>query len=209
MPLWIFTLGKQLLVDAKIRIPYVNLIVSLVLLTITIGMGILIQIIRPNWADKLKKMLKPFTAVLMTCVIIGGTWINLYAILLMTWSVVIAGLSVALGGYFTGAVMAMIFGLGRRQVIAVSIETALQNPGIAFVLLQLSLDQPEADLAAIPIMGQLFMTGIPLWITFLIYTIARKIMNRIQTQEFKENMDHDKNSKIVVQEKSFTELNTV
>lgn len=206
MPLWIFTLGNQLLKDAKVKIPYFNLLISLSFLSLCLTIGLLLQKFQPKVAAFLRKLLKPFTAVLMTCVIIGGTYISFYFVKLLTLKVIAAGLSVALGGYICGAVVALIAGLNRKQVIACSIETALQNPGIAFVLLQLSLDQPESDLAAVPVIGQLFMTGIPLWITFLIYFTIKKVLQRIRTKQFEDNMEvTEKNSNIVMREQSFKE----
>lgn len=85
---------------------------------------------------------------------------------------------VTAGGYVLGAIAAGVFRLTAPQIIAVSIETALQNPSIAFVLLQLSLDQPEADLTAIPIVAQLFMTGIPMWLVYLAYVITKRVRRR-------------------------------
>ena len=40
--------------------------------------------------------------------------------------------------------------LKPSQITAVSIETAFQNGGIAFVLLKISLPEPYGDLAAVP-----------------------------------------------------------
>ena len=213
MPLWIYTLGKQLLEDANVKnvkIPYSNLMGSLVTLSFTLTIGVLIRNYTPKLAEFLKKLLKPFTVVLLTIAVIGGTFVSLYVLPLMTWKVVLAGLSVALGGYFVGAVVAIACQLKREQVIAVSIETALQNPGVAFVMLQLSLDQPEAGLAAVPVIGQLFMTGIPLWITFLVYTIVKKTMTRIHGQKIAENMDFpDKTESVVIKEKNLHEFQPV
>lgn len=188
MPLWIFTLGRQLLIDAQVKIPYVNLMSSLLFLTLSLSIGIVIQKKKPKWAQFLRKLLKPCTAIVLFTVIVGGTYLSLYVFTFMTWEVIVAGLSVALGGYLTGAIVAAICGLPRKQIIAVSIETALQNPGIAFILLQLSLGQPEADLSAIPIVGQLFMTGIPLWITYLLYMSVKKCVSYWTRKEIEDKM---------------------
>lgn len=79
--------------------------------------------------------------------------------------------------------MAVLFNLNRNQIVAVSIETALQNPGVAFVLLTLSLKQPDSDLAAIPVVAQLFMTGIPMWITYLFYFCIKNLKKRIRKRK--------------------------
>ena len=45
------------------------------------------------------------------------------------------------------------------QITAVSIETAFQNGGIAFILLRLSLPEPFGDLASVAPVAQLMITG--------------------------------------------------
>jgi sodium/bile acid cotransporter 3/5 len=180
MPLWIFTLGREMLREANVRIPYINLTVSLVSLTLTLAIGLAIQKYKPVLAAFLKKIMKPLTAVIMTIVIIGGSLMSLYIIPHLSWNIVAAGLSCAMAGYVLGAVVAALFNLNRNQIVAVSIETALQNPGVAFVLLTLSLKQPDSDLAAIPVVAQLFMTGIPMWITYLFYFCIKSLKKRIR-----------------------------
>lgn len=61
---------------------------------------------------------------------------------MITWRMVVAGLLVAISGYAFGAIFARVMCLPKSQIIAVSIETALQNPGVAFILLKLSLESP-------------------------------------------------------------------
>lgn len=45
------------------------------------------------------------------------------------------------------------------QITAVSIETAFQNGGIAFILLKVSLGAPYGDLASVAPVAQLMITG--------------------------------------------------
>lgn len=68
---------------------------------------------------------------------------------MITWRMLIAGAIVALAGYIIGALSAIAFKLKRDQIIAISIETAYQNGGVSFILLLLSLQQPDADIAGI------------------------------------------------------------
>lgn len=71
-----------------------------------------------------------------------GTLNSYKVMMLMTWQMVLAGMLVMASGYTFGAIFAKVMCLSKKQVIAVSIETALQNPGVAFVLLKLSLESP-------------------------------------------------------------------
>jgi sodium/bile acid cotransporter 3/5 len=180
MPFWMFVLGKEIITinNAKVNIPYANLAFSLIGMTIPLAIGLLIQKRKPDWAQRSRKIIRPFTVVLLVIAIGGGLYVNFHLLKLFTWSVIAAGMSVAWGGYIFGALAAFLARLTRPQIIAVSIETALQNPGIAFVLLQLSLPQPESDLSAIPLIGQLLMTGPPLWIVYLIFIITQKLKNK-------------------------------
>ena len=50
--------------------------------------------------------------------------------------------------------------LPLAQIIAVSIETAFQNGSIAFILLQLTLEDPKNDIATIAPIAQIMLTGI-------------------------------------------------
>lgn len=62
---------------------------------------------------------------------------------MMTGPMVVAGTLVALCGYAFGAIFAKCWCLSKDKVIAISIETALQNPGVSFILLKLSLPSPD------------------------------------------------------------------
>ena len=53
----------------------------------------------------------------------------------------------------------MLCRLNLSQIIAVSIETAFQNGSIAFILLQLTLDDPKNDIATIAPIAQIMLTG--------------------------------------------------
>ncbi|KAI1297204.1 P3 protein [Halotydeus destructor] len=185
MPLWMFTLGKHLLEQGNVQVPYTNLMMSLIFLTIPLIVGLLLQKYKPTLAARLKSLLRPFTFVVITIAVSGSIYVSFYVFALMTLPVIGAGLSVAMGGYLFGAIAAAIFGLKAPQIVAVSIETALQNPGVAFVLLQLSLGQPESDLAAVPVIAQLFMTGIPMWIACAIFHLVRKLIS-LNGKEAKE-----------------------
>ena len=78
---------------------------------------------------------------------------------LMTGWMVLAGFMVAFAGYALGAGLAKVFRLPTPQIVAVSIETAFQNGGIALLVLQMSFDQPYNDVATIAPIAQMSITG--------------------------------------------------
>ena len=68
-----------------------------------------------------------------------------------------------------------MFRLNRSQIVAVSIETAFQNGSIAFILLQLTLDDPKNDIATIAPIAQIMLTG-----EYFIITYGHNISSNIK-----------------------------
>ncbi|XP_047468766.1 sodium/bile acid cotransporter-like [Penaeus chinensis] len=175
MPLWMFTLGSSLLEEnANIHIPFVNLAISLITLTVPVCLGIFLRMKRPAVAEKGKRVIKPFSFFILIFFMVVGTYNSYKVLLMMTWQMVVAGFLVVLCGYTLGAVFARVVCLTGDKVIAISIETALQNPGVAFILLKLSLESPYSDLAAVPIIATLFVSGPPLILVYLCFLLARR-----------------------------------
>lgn len=79
-----------------------------------------------------------------------------------------AGLSVSVAGFIFGAGMAWITRRTKPEIIAISLETAMQNANVAFVLLQMSLPSPYSDMASLTPIAQILMTT---GILFLLYAV--------------------------------------
>lgn len=97
--------------------------------------------------------------------------------ILLDWYLIGAGLSVTVAGFIFGALFAWIARLNRAQIIAVSLETAMQNANIAFVILKTTLPDPYNDIAALPPIAQILMTSSLLFVFYFIflgYTCATK-----------------------------------
>ncbi len=204
MPFWLFTLGQTLFSSGNIKIPYFNLFTSLITLTFPMLIGITIRHYKPKWAEISHKIIKPFTIIVVIIGVIGSSILYNHIFILFTWPIVISGALVAICGYGLGAVIASFFGLKKPQIIAISIETAYQNGGIAFILLLLSLQQPDADIASVPCIAQLLITGQPLWLVFIgvkvtNYCKSRKRKNvskdiNIEKMSSPESKDHLENA---------------
>ena len=96
-----------------------------------------------------------------------GLYSQSHIFMYLDWTLVMAGLSVALSGFIFGGLAATLARLTRGQIVAVSLETAMQNGNIAFVLLKMSLPSPYADMAALPPIAQLLMTSGVLFVLYL------------------------------------------
>ncbi|XP_063868660.1 ileal sodium/bile acid cotransporter-like [Scylla paramamosain] len=174
MPFWMFTLGQKLTQGASMQVPYGNLVISLISLTVPIGMGVGLRAWRPKWADKGAKIIKPFTLVVILLFMSFWFYSSYKVFAMMNWQMAVAGFLVAGLGFGLGATLAMAFCLPRTQVIAISIETAFQNGGVVFILLKLSLPSPDSDLAALPAMATMLQIGPPMILFYAVLTLLRR-----------------------------------
>lgn len=63
-----------------------------------------------------------------------------------TFQVVLAGLALPWLGYFAGFLAAWVLRQPLENILAISIETGIQNTGIAIFMIQLVFGQPTADM---------------------------------------------------------------
>merc|ERR1712080_382706 len=94
-------------------------------------------------------------------ILIGGVVTNFFFFYLVSWRHFVAGASLGFLGYFTGGSLAIMAGMTRPQVIAVAIETAIQNGGIALVVLSLTFPSPYSDMGLVQILAFWFCSAGP------------------------------------------------
>lgn len=174
MPLWMHTLGQKLSGPTTPAVPFSNLIVSLVALTIPLGIGLLIQYKRPKWAKVSERIVKPFSVAILLVALVVGIYSYWYIATLITILEVAAASVVVLSGFAFGASMAWLARLNSRQIIAVSLETAIQNGPLAIVILTFSLPEPSGDLAVVPVAILVTLSSVVLLMVFMGVSAWRK-----------------------------------
>jgi hypothetical protein len=107
------------------------------------------------------------SALLIGFIVLFATIVYWYLFRLMTWRVIIASAANVWCGFFIGTVFAFICRRTRPDLIAIAVETGIQNTGITFVIIRLALDSPFEDFAmTIPVAASL-MSCIPLVIVYI------------------------------------------
>lgn len=91
-----------------------------------------------------------------------------------SFQIVLAGIGLPWLGYMFGWIVSKIFRQSNADAIAVSVETGVQNTGIAIFLLTFALEQPMADLTTVVPVSVAVMTPFPLLAVY----IAKKIKSR-------------------------------
>lgn len=101
----------------------------------------------------------------------------------MTWQALLCGALVSWSAYVFGALAAFVGRLNRAQIIAVAIEIAFQNSGIAMVVLYTSLPLPDADLVIVPVVCQTILQGVPLYVLYIAKRIKSCVSKRLHPDE--------------------------
>lgn len=162
MPFWLFTLGRSLFHGSISKLPYQNIFTSLISMVVPLGIGLLMQRYIPRTAKFCRRIIAPASILMILYIIVFGTYANLYMFKIMTWEIILAATMNVWIGFLVALIVAKVFRQNLEDVIAISIETGVQNTGISIVLLGISLNQPSGDLASVVPVAASIMTPIPL-----------------------------------------------
>ncbi|XP_041985327.1 ileal sodium/bile acid cotransporter-like [Aricia agestis] len=178
MPAWLFSLGQVVFRDANIVVPYARIATFVVGLIVPMGIGLGMQRWTPKIAAFMVRILKGFSTLLLLFIIVFAIVTNLYIFELFTWQIIVAGMGIPWLGYMFGYALAKIFKRPHPDALAISIETGIQNTGIAIFLLRYALPQPEADLTTVVPVSAAIMTPVPMMMIYTYQKIAACIRNR-------------------------------
>ncbi|CAG0884570.1 unnamed protein product [Darwinula stevensoni] len=161
MPGWLFTLGSSIFKEGDLVIPYENIATLALGLIIPVSIGVGIRYKFPGCAHFMVRIIKPAFVLLIIYIVIFGIYTNLYILYLISFETVVCVIVLIWSGFLVGALLAFIFRFPLADIIAIGLETGIQNTGVGIVLLRFSLPQPEADLSLVfPILADI-VTPLP------------------------------------------------
>lgn len=182
MPAWLFSLGQVVFRDAKIVVPYVRIATFVIGLIVPLAIGLGMQKWTPRLATFMVRILKGFSTTLLLFIIIFAIVTNLYIFELFTWQIIVTGMGIPWLGYLAGYLVAILFRQPHPDALAISIETGIQNTGIAIFLLRYALGQPEADLTTVVPVSCAIMTPVPMTAIY-IYQRIKACAGVLSTEE--------------------------
>lgn len=195
---WVWLFGRYVLnAEKPIDLPYLQLFISLVSLVVPVFIGLLITHKKPDISAKLVKLSRPFFMFMMVIVSTLGVYTNIFFFSVASWYHLVAPSCLGLGGYAIGILFSSILCLKKEQIIALSLETAIQNVGIAIMILQSNLPSPYGDMALLPVLGYIMTSTGPLNIVMyalyrLFLLLSDKIMgSKEENHEIKRVMSQD------------------
>jgi len=194
---WIWFLGSPL-VDTTLPIPYTQLVIALISFALPVGLGILIRRRWPEKSLRVKaKIGRPLWLLMVLIIVVAGIVMNLFFFYLVTWRHLVAGACLGFLGYTFGATAAVLTRMSRPQVIAVAIETAIQNGGIGVVVLNLTFPSPYSDMALLPILAFFFCSAGPfLFFLFAVKQLIGKVKGKPTKVEKVEEVEEVEEEKV-------------
>ncbi len=128
--------------ESEFIIPTGNIISSLILVLIPVGIGMLLKRFRPDWA-KTAEDTAGFMGVIVILYLIGTAFIRHGRLFLETpVEVYIGSIAVGLIGFFLGYWLSKLLGVPPIFQRAISLETGIQNGPLAFAVILLSFTEP-------------------------------------------------------------------
>jgi len=171
LPLWLFTLGATIFDEADIAIPYRKVCIYAFFLVIPLSIGLAISKWAPKLSKFLVKILKPMALCLILFILIFGVYANFYIFEMMTWQVFVCGMGLPWFGFLFGFTIAKILKRPTEDIIAIAIETGVQNTGMSIFILWFTLDQPAGDMTAIVPVAAATMTPLPLLAALIVMKV--------------------------------------
>ncbi len=149
-------------------IPHVNIVISLLLVLVPVGAGMILRAKSPGWA-KAAEDTAGFMAIIVILFLVGSVTVRHTGLFLATpWQLYTACVGVGVAGFGFGYVFAGLCRTPPRQQRAISLETGIQNGPIAFAIILLSFEEPlRSQMLWLPILYSTFVvmtsSGITLW----------------------------------------------
>ena len=185
MPLWVFLLGEVIIADTQIVIPYFKITTYAVMLVVPLLIGVGIRKCLPKLADFLVKIMRPVSFVLILFILVCGIWSQFFMIKLIDWKIAVVGFALPWMGFAFGCLFSKLCRRERKDIIAIAIETGIQNTGMSIFMLWFTLSHPAGDLAAVVPVAVATLTPFPLLFALVYYKLRARFcpINHMVTKE--------------------------
>nr|KAI8762904.1 solute carrier family 10 member 6-like [Biomphalaria glabrata] len=178
IPFWIFTLGSLFKDDTvNLKIPYENILETLAIAILPIFLGIFIKYKLPKVAKVVTNILKPALMIVVLFITSLGIYTNLFIFKMIKPMTIAAGCLLPYIGYIVGGLIAFLCCQSWTRVKTIAIETGIQNMGIAFLIVYLSLPPPDNQLAVVGPASSAIMTPLPLLVLVVFYFLYQRRQN--------------------------------
>ncbi len=176
---------------AEISIPLMRLILNLLLTICPCLLGVLLSRKFPNLRRFFMKYAKKIVLVLIVSFLLIIFIAKYYVLRLVTWQQWLTGPLIPWSGFALGGSFAWLAKRPVKQIYTISIETGLQNVGIAYMIVMLNFPSPESDYALLPLVAISSITTVPLWCVLFGKALYKRLQAARTNQKGKELIEQD------------------
>jgi sodium/bile acid cotransporter 3/5 len=141
------------------------------MLIVPLSIGIAIKRFLPRAAAFMVKIMKPMALFLIVFILVCGIWSQFFMIKLISWRIAVVGFGLPWLGFGFGCLFSKLCRRERKDIIAIAVETGIQNTGMAIFMLWFTLDHPAGDLAAVVPVAVATLTPFPLLAALMYYKL--------------------------------------
>jgi len=186
MPVWMFAVGEVIIEDTDIVVPYTKILTYGIMLVLPLSIGVAINKYLPKVSEFMVKILKPLAFFLIVFILVCGIWSQFFMIKLISWRIAVVGFALPWLGFAFGCLFSKLCRRERVDIIAIAIETGVQNTGMAIFMLWFTLEHPAGDLAAVVPVAVATFTPFPLLAGLIYYKLRAKYCPLAKEAELQE-----------------------
>ncbi|BFZ12877.1 hypothetical protein BsWGS_15916 [Bradybaena similaris] len=183
LPLWFFTIGEYLYDKSEIKIPFLNILISLFIIVIPTVIGLFLQIKMPSIARVIIKTTRLVLGIFLAFFLTVGTYANWWVLGMVDGKILFASGALPYFGFVLGGFAAFVGRQSNSDIVTIAVETGIQNTAVPIVLLRMSLTGPEqATSIVVPLISST-LTPLPLLVAILYVEVKDCLQNRGKAAE--------------------------
>ncbi|HSV87636.1 MAG TPA: bile acid:sodium symporter [Bacteroidales bacterium] len=174
--------------DGEFVIPTGNIISSLIMVLVPVGIGMVLKRKSPTWA-KTAEDTAGFVGLLVILYLLGTAFVRHGGLFLQTpWQVYVGTIGIGVVGFFFGYWVSRLLGMEPIYQRAISLETGIQNGPLSFAIILLSFQEPmQSQMVWLAILFSTFIV-----ISSSLITLYYRRVGRFDWNVYKNTVIHNR-----------------
>lgn len=162
MPIFLYAMDKSIDLEGQytIKVPYMNLFRTLVVLLIALVIGMRL-VGRGKKAKKIsQRVFRPLTMFVLLFIIVFSSIVYWYIYRMFNWTITLMALCVTTATYVISGFLGYLIHRDIDHMFTISISSTYRNSGIAFAALVVAFQPPDIFIAYVPCLTQVVTTSL-------------------------------------------------
>lgn len=162
------------------KLPYMNLIMSLAVLTVALLIGWRFVGRNKQAREISARIFKPLVYFVLAFIIIFSTILYWHLYQMFDWNITLASAIITMVTLLISGLLGHLINGDLDRGVAIAISSTYKNSGIAFAILLVAFEPPDTYIAYVPCLTQIVITSLTLYLVYTIVSIISCIRRRGQ-----------------------------